>query len=504
MVIIGERISLNDVEKVALCGEEVSISNKAIQAMRKCNKLLLSRVLKGEKVYGVTTGFGKLSDVNITKEESELLQHNLIRSHSCGTGQYLSEEEVRAMMLLRAHMLAQGYSGVRVEVVELLCRLLNDGVYPAIPSQGSVGASGDLVPLAHLALVLIGEGTIIIDGKEHPSSEYFEKAGIAPIRLQAKEGLSLINGTQASTAIAVLATLKASKLSLIADLAGAITLDALKGSDKAFDEQITFVRPYKGAISTAKNLQRLLYNSQIRKSHLECSRIQDNYSIRCMPQVHGIVKDCIEFIKKMLEIEINSITDNPILFSETNEIISGGNFHGEPIAVLMDLLSINMTELSNISERRLFLLTDDPYKILPPFLIKEAGLNSGFMMAQVAAASLVSENKVLSHPACVDSIPTSANKEDYVSMSFHAARKARTITDNTEKVLAFELLAGLQGIDFHKPLKSSPIIEKIRKIVRENISFLDKDRVIADDISTIIHLFDNIYRRLINNYHLLV
>ncbi len=498
MIKIGERISLKDVERVALYGEEVSISNEAIQAMKRSNKLLMSRVIAGEKIYGATTGFGKLSDVSISKEQGEILQHNLIKSHCSGVGPYLSEEEVRAMMLLRAHMLAQGYSGVRLEVVELLCRLLNDGVYPVVPSQGSVGASGDLVPLAHLASVLIGEGAIIINGKEYPSKEYFAKANIEPLKLQAKEGLSLINGTQASTAIAVLAALKADRLSLLADFISAITIEALKDTDKAFDEQIVLARPYTGAITTARNLRYLLKGSEIRKSHIECSRIQDNYSIRCIPQVHGIVKDCISFILKMLEIEINSITDNPILFPATNEIISGGNFHGEPVAVLMDVLSMNMTQLSNISERRLFLLMDDPSKELPAFLIKDAGLNSGFMIAQVVAASLVAENKVLSHPACVDSIPTSANKEDYVSMSFSSAKKARSIVDNTEKVLAIELLSALQGIDFHRSLKSSPNIEKIRKLVWEHISFLEEDRILSEDITTLINLFDQIYRIISN------
>lgn len=494
MIKIGNKLTLNEIEKVAFYREEVSIADSAIQAMRRSHRLLMSRVRRGEKVYGVTTGFGKLSDVSITKEQGELLQQNLILSHSCGVGEHLSEEEVRAMMLLRAHMLAQGYSGVRPEVVELLCRLLNDDVYPVIPSQGSVGASGDLVPLAHLALVLIGQGTIIINGKEASAADYFNKIDLQPLRLQAKEGLSLINGTQASTAIAVLATLKANRLSLLADLIGAISAEALKSTDDAFDEQITMVRPYMGAIKTSQNLRYFLQGSQIRKSHLECSRIQDNYCIRCMPQVHGILKDCISYILQMLEIEINSITDNPILFPDTNEIISGGNFHGDPVAVLMDLLSINMAQLSNISERRLFLLTDDPEKILPPFLVKEAGLNSGFMIAQVVAASLVSENKVLSHPSSVDSIPTSANKEDYVSMSFHAARKARTIVDNAEKVLALEILAGLQGLDFHKPLKSSPPIEKVKKLVREHVKFLDRDRILSQDVNILINLFDKIYR----------
>ena len=493
MIKIGDKLTLNEIERVALYGEEVRIADTAIQVMRRSHKLLMSRVLRGEKVYGVTTGFGKLSDVNITKEQGELLQQNLILSHSCGVGDYLSEEEVRAMMLLRAHMLAQGYSGVRQEVVELLCRLLNDGVYPAIPSQGSVGASGDLVLLAHLALVLIGQGTIIINGKESSATDYFNKIGIQPLRLQTKEGLSLINGTQASTAIAVLSAHKANRLSFLADLIGAISAEALRSTDTAFNEKITLIRPYTGAIKTAQNLRYFLQGSQIRKSHLECSRIQDNYCIRCMPQVHGIVKDCISYILQMLEIEVNSITDNPILFPDTNEIISGGNFHGEPVAVLMDLLSINMAQLSNISERRLFLLTDDPEKILPPFLIQDAGLNSGFMIAQVVAASLVSENKVLSHPSSVDSIPTSANKEDYVSMSCHAARKARIIVDNAEKVLALEMMAGLQGLDFHGLLKSSPHIEKVKELIREHISFLDRDRILSQDINILITLFDQIY-----------
>jgi len=482
MIEIGDDISLEDVRKVADKKEKVIIADKAKEAVIKSNRLLQDKIEKGAKIYGVSTGFGKLSDVQISATDRKELQLNLVRSHSCGLGPYLSEEEVRVVMLLRAHTLAKGYSGVRLELIQLLVKLLNEDIYPVIPSQGSVGASGDLAPLAHLALVLIGEGKVLDKGKEYPANEYLKAKGIEPIILQEKEGLSLINGTQVSTAIALMAFLKAQQLSQIADIAAAISTDALKCTDKAFDERIISLRPYKGALKTAENLRKLLSGSEIMKSHRDCPRIQDNYSIRCVPQVHGAIKDALDFIQGILVKEINSISDNPIILSD-GEILNGGNFHGEPIAMAMDLLSIVMTQLANISERRIFLLTADPENVLPPFLINQAGLNSGFMIAQVAAASLLSENKVLSHPASIDSIPTSANKEDYVSMSTTAARKAKSIVENTEKILAIELIAGCQALDFHSPLKSSPIIEEIKKIIRSKINFLEKDRILSYDIN---------------------
>lgn len=487
MIEIGENISLEDVRKVANKKEKVVIADKVKEAIIKSNILLKDKIEKGAKIYGVSTGFGKLSDVQISASERRELQLNLVRSHSCGLGPYLSEEEARVVMLLRAHTLAKGYSGVRLEVIQLLVDLLNEDIYPVIPSQGSVGASGDLAPLAHLALVLIGEGKVLDEGKEYPANEYLRAKGIEPITLQEKEGISLINGTQVSTAIALIAVLKALQLSQIADIAGAISTDALKCTDKAFDERIISLRPYEGALKTAENLRRLLSGSEIMKSHRDCPRIQDNYSIRCIPQVHGAIKDALDFIQSILTKEINSISDNPVIFPD-GEILNGGNFHGEPIAMAMDLLSIAMTQLANISERRIFLLTADPENVLPPFLIHKAGLNSGFMIAQVAAASLLSENKILSHPASVDSIPTSANKEDYVSMSTIAARKAKTIVENTEKILTIEILAGCQALDFHSPLKSSPAIEEIKKIVRSKVSFLEKDRILSDDINELLKI----------------
>lgn len=491
MIEIGNKLTLEDIIKVALKKEKVKFPNQAKEKVIKCNKILQEKINKGEKIYGVTTGFGKLSDVSISEKDRKELQINLVRSHSCGVGEYITEEEARAVMLLRAHTLSKGYSGVRPEIIEILIKLLNEGVYPAIPSQGSVGASGDLAPLAHLALVLIGEGKILENGKEYPAKEYFKSKGIEPISLQEKEGLSLINGTQFSAAISALAFMKAKKLSEIADIAAAISTDALKCTDRAFDEKIISARPHKGALKTAENLRKLLEGSQIMQSHRSCPRIQDNYCIRCIPQVHGTVKDALDFIQNLLMEEINGISDNPIISPE-GDILNGGNFHGEPIALAMDILSIAMTQLSNISERRIFLLTADPEKVLPPFLTQEAGLNSGFMIAQVTAAALVSENKILSHPASIDSIPTSANKEDYVSMSSISARKAKSIVENTEKILSIELLAACQALDFHKPLKSSPAIEKIKNYVRSKINFVEKDRILAEDIKALLNLMKEI------------
>jgi histidine ammonia-lyase len=438
----------------------------------------------GDAVYGINTGFGDLANVRIPAEKLRALQERLVLSHAAGVGEPLADEVVRAMLLLRANTLARGHSGVRVETVEALLTLLLHDVLPLVPSRGSVGASGDLAPLAHLALPLLGRGRVRIGGREATGAEGLRRAGLEPLVLEAKEGLALINGTQAMTSLLALAALAARRLVRIADLVGALTTDALRGTDTAFDARLHELRAHPGQRASAANLWRLLQGSGIRDSHrLNDVRVQDPYSIRCMPQVHGAVRDVAADVERKLAIEMNSVTDNPLVFPETGEVLSGGNFHGEPIALAADSLTIALAELGAISERRIEKLTNHAFSGLPPFLVADAGLNSGFMIAQVTAAALASENKVLSHPASVDSIPTSADKEDHVSMGMGAALKLHAVVRNVDHILAIELLAAAQGIDLLRPLRSSAALEAVHRELRRQVAPWTEDREMAPDIA---------------------
>ncbi|HXE91090.1 MAG TPA: histidine ammonia-lyase [Terriglobales bacterium] len=450
-------------------------------------------LLKGERVaYAVNTGVGKLSDVRIAPGEIRELQVNLLRSHAAGVGEPLSEAETRALVLLRANSLAKGFSGVRPEVVEALCALLNRGVHPVIPSQGSVGASGDLAPLAHLALVLIGEGEAIHNEQRVAGAEALRRASLTPLVLEAKEAISLINGTQAMLAVGALALLEAETLTDSADVIGSLSLDALRGTDVAFDARIHQARPHAGQVRVAENLRRMLEGSQIRESHRDCGRVQDAYSLRCIPQVHGAVRDTLTHCRRIFEIEMNSAVDNPLVFLNPGanaEVLSGGNFHGEPVAMALDFLGIALASLAGISERRVERLVNPALNEgLPPFLAKHAGLHSGFMMAQVTAAALASENKVLAHPASVDSITTSGNKEDYVSMGMAAALKLKRIVANTRNVLAIEAVAAAQAIDFLAPLAPSPRGQKAHAAIRSVSPAVEQDRVLAADFARVAEL----------------
>ena len=478
----GDGLTLADLVAVAERRARVTLSPRARQAIAASRRVVDRAVRSGETVYGVTTGFGKFADVAIPAGEIESLQRNLIRSHAAGVGAPLPDAAVRAMMALRANALARGNSGIRVATVETLLAMLAADILPVVPSQGSVGASGDLAPLSHLALGLMGEGRVRIRGRERGAAEALRRARIRPAAFAAKEGLALINGVQMSVAVGGLALSRAIELARTADLVGAASLDASRGSDAAFDARIVAARPHPGAVQSAANLRGLLRGSAIRESHRGCGRVQDNYALRCMPQVHGAARDAFEHARGVLEREMNSATDNPLVFAGRGDIVSGGNFHGAPVGVVLDYAAIAATDLASISERRIEKLVNPALSDLPAFLVKEGGLNSGLMMAQVTAAALVSECKVLAHPASVDSIPTSAAKEDHVSMSPIAARKLGAIVENLERVLAIELLAAFQAMEFLRPLTSSAPIERVRRQFRRRVRAWNADREMYPDL----------------------
>src|SRR4030042_1541734 len=485
VVLDGEHLTVEDVLEVAEGRAEVRIAASVAKKVKRSRDFIEKALEQGEKIYGVTTGFGMLSDQVIDQSQIEDLQRNLIRSHSVGVGPFFDEVTTRAIMLLRANLIAMGYSGVRMEVLKRLVDMVNKEVHPLVPEQGSVGASGDLAPLAHLASVLVGEGEAIFHGKVMSGKKAMEKAQIPLLTLQAKEGLALVHVTQVMTAVGLLALLRAARLCQIADIVGACTLDALKGSLRAFDLDIQRVRPFPGSLAVSKNFKRLGRRSEIAKSHQFCSKIQDAYSLRCIPQVHGAVRDALAYVRKILEIEVNSATDNPLIFAEQRKILNCGNFHGEPIAFALDLLGIVVSELGGISERRIEKLINPALSGLPAFLTTEGGLHSGLMMVQVSAAALVSENKVLAHPASVDSIPTSADKEDHVSMGTIAARKGRDIARNVEYILAMELLCATQGLEFLLPLQPGVGIKEAYRVVREKVPPIKGDRRFSEDIRKI-------------------
>jgi histidine ammonia-lyase len=493
--ISGNDLTLEAVREVAVERRPVLLSADAREVVNQARAVVDEIVASNSLAYAITTGVGKLSDVRIAGEQIRELQVNLVRSHAAGVGEPLSVAETRAMMLLRANSLAKGYSGIRALVIDSLCEMLNRGVTPFVPSQGSVGASGDLAPLAHLALALIGEGECVdAAGGRIPAADALKRAQIKPLTLEAKESISLINGTQGMLAVGTLALLAAETLVDSADVLGGLCCDALKGTDAAFDERIHKARPHGGQMKTAANLRKMLEGSQIRESHRNCGRVQDAYSLRCIPQVHGAVRDTLAHCREVFEIEANSAVDNPLVFvtnakNAEGDVISGGNFHGEPLAFALDFLAIVLSALAGISERRIERLVNPALSEgLPPFLAQGAGLNSGFMMAQVTAAALVSENKVLAHPASVDSITTSGNKEDYVSMGMTAAIKLKRIVENTRHVLAIEAMAVAQAIDFLAPLKTSKRGQAAQAAIRAVCPTVEKDRVMYKDFARLAEL----------------
>ncbi|MBI2237852.1 MAG: histidine ammonia-lyase, partial [Actinobacteria bacterium] len=449
-----------------------------------------AKVAAGETVYGVTTGLGSLANVRIAPEQAAELQHGILRSHAVAVGPPLSREEARAMLLLRAHVLALGYSGVRVEIVERMIEMLNRDLVPVVPEQGSLGASGDLAPLAHLALPLIGHGEVLVGGVRTPAAEALAATGLVPLSLRAKEGLALVNGTQGMLAVGVLAARRVADLAKAADVAAAMTIEAVLGTDRPFDERLQALRPHPGQAASAANLRRLLAGSAIVASHRESEHlVQDAYSLRCAPQVHGATREALAFAERILEVEAGSVSDNPVVLAETGEVLSGGNFHGQPVAIALDTLAAAAVSLASVSERRLFRLLDPSTNNgLPAFLVGGSGLNSGFMLIQYTAASLVSESKSLAHPAAVDSIPSSAGQEDHVSMGMTAARHARDCVGNAEVVVTMEVLAAAQGIDLRAPLEAAAGTRAARDAVREVVPFLGADRELGPDIEAVIAL----------------
>ena len=489
MQLDGEQLTIEDVCAIAAGEhpEQCTLSVPAVEKMER-SRAVVDRLAAGDApVYGVNTGVGLLADVRIAPADLNQLQRNVVRSHSAGVGDPLARSEVRAMMLIRANVLAKGYSGIRPLVAARLCDFVNRGVTPQVPSQGSVGASGDLAPLAHMALVLIGEGEAEYQGAVYPGADALRRAGLEPLTLRAKEGISLINGTQAMLAIGCLELAAAETLADSADVICAMTLDALRGTPRAFDSRLHEARPHPGQVVSAARLRQLLEGSEIRQSHITCRRVQDAYSLRCAPQVHGAVRDSLAEARRIFAIELNSATDNPLVLD--NEIVSGGNFHGEPLAFQLDYLAVALTALAGISERRIDRLVNPALnEELPPFLAGHPGLESGLMMAQVTAAALVAENRVLSHPASAGSITTSGNKEDFVSMGMTSALKFKSIVRNTRTVLAIEALSAARALDLLRPLKSSQPIEQARERIQAVSAPLTGDRALSGDIAALEHL----------------
>jgi histidine ammonia-lyase len=484
----GQPITLEEIAGVAAGGARVALAAAGCERMCASRRVVEAVIRRGETAYGINTGFGKLAEVRIPLDELAALQRNLVRSHACGIGEPLPEPEVRAMLLLRANVLAKGHSGARVPVAELLVGMLNHRIHPVIPSRGSVGASGDLAPLAHLALTLIGEGEVFFHGDRVPSMVAFQAARLEPLDLEAKEGVALLNGTQAMASTGGLAVLRGIRVTRLFDLAGAMSLEALKGTPTPFDARIHEARPHPGQLAAAWHLLELLADSEIRESHRHNdTRVQDAYCLRCMPQVHGAVRRALEHAREVIEIEAGSATDNPLIFigedEHEAEILSGGNFHGAPLALVLDYAAIAITDLMSISERRIDrLINPDINEGLPAFLSDRPGVSSGLMIAHVAAAALLNEAKVLAHPASVDSVPTSGGKEDHVSMGMTSALKLRRIVENAELVLAIELMCATQALEYRAPLKAAKQVERARSRVRESVARLAEDRVLSGDI----------------------
>jgi histidine ammonia-lyase len=484
-------MTLADLVAIARDGARVKLTKNAEKRIDETRRLVEKWVDDERTIYGITTGFGALSDVVISKKDARRLQTNILVSHAAGVGEPLDEETVRAVMALRIKDLARGHAGIRLETVERLIALLNGGVCPVVPEKGSVGASGDLAPLAHLSLVLLGLGEAFYKGKRISGCQVLSKCGLKPIQLEAGEGLALVNGTQVMTAIGAMAVYDAIRLSRLTDIAAAMSLEVLMGSRTEFNPKIHQVRPHPGQAAAADNMERIIRNSEIITSHKDCSRIQDAYTLRCSPQVHGASKDTINYCRNVIETEMNSSTNNPLIFSESRDFLLGGNFHGQPVALALDFLSMAVSELANISERRIERLVNPMLSGLPAFLVRDGGLNSGFMITQYTAAALVSENKVLCHPASVDSIPTSANKEDHVSMGTISARQCREVIKNTENVIAIELLCAAQALDLFTNLKPGDGTLEAYRVIRKAIPSLEKDRILSKDISAMLELTHN-------------
>lgn len=480
-----EKLGLDELAAVARFGAKVTLSAQSRDALQRTGRLITKWLKQNKTIYGVTTGFGALSNVSISRKDADRLQENILLSHAAGVGPPLDEAAARAVMLLRVKELALGTACGRISSVQRLIHFLNRGVYPVIPEQGSVGASGDLCPLAHMALLLIGRGEGYCRGRRMTGAQILKKCNLKPLRLAPGEGLALINGTQVMTAIGGLAVVDAVRLAKLIDISAAMSLEVLMGSRTEFDPRIQRARPHPGQAVAAENMLRMVNASEIITSHEDCKRIQDAYTLRCSPQVHGASHDAIHYTKKVIETEMNSATNNPLVFSDTEEVLLGGNFHGQPVALAMDFMAIAVAELANITERRIERLVNPMLSGLPAFLVRDGGLNSGFMIAQYTAAALVSENKVLAHPASVDSIPTSANKEDHVSMGTIAARKCRDIIANAEHVAAIELLCAAQGLDLFTNVKPGKGTMAAYQAIRKHVPFMEKDRLLAEDIATV-------------------
>ncbi|HPN36917.1 MAG TPA: histidine ammonia-lyase [Melioribacteraceae bacterium] len=502
LIIDGKSLSLEQIDNFIINSPKVILSENAKEKINKACKLIDKWINEERAVYGVTTGFGEFANVKISTGDLKQLQKNLILSHASGVGELLPPVIIKIMMLLRVNALALGNSGIRLSTINLLIEMINNNIIPAVPSQGSVGSSGDLVPLAHMVLAMIGFGKVQIFNKIEDqntkfsdlinSKEALEQFGLIPVELAAKEGLALINGTQMMTAFASYICIKAKKINKIADISAALTHEALRGGDRAYDLRLHKLRPHKGQISTAENMLNLINGSEIRQSHkTNDSRVQDSYSLRCIPQIHGASRDTINYVCSVVETEINSVTDNPLIFTEEEDYLEGGNFHGQPIALVMDFMGIALSELANVAERRIERMVNGSLSMLPRFLTPKGGLNSGLMIAQYTAASLVSENKVLSHPASVDSIPTSANQEDHNSMGSIAARKCFNILNNVTNVLAIELFTASQGVEFLKPLKCGKGTTAAYNFIRKFVEPLNQDRVISDDIYIVKKIIDD-------------
>jgi histidine ammonia-lyase len=482
--ITREKLTLGRIKYILENNLEIELNGSVREDVRRSREVIENMLRSNSRaIYGVTTGFGKFADVRIPAGDLDELQRRIVLSHAAGVGNPMSEKIVKAMMLIKILSLSRGYSGIRPETLDLLISMFNLNILPVIPEKGSVGASGDLAPLAHLALVLIGEGEAVVDGERLAGAEALRRRNLSPVKLKAKEGLAVLNGTQAISAYAVHNIFTAERLLHTATLVGAMSVEALNGTLTAFDERIQKVRGHVGQEAVAGEVRKILGESEIVAHHRDSDhRVQDAYSLRCIPQVHGAVSDTLEHVKRVVETEINGVTDNPLIFADTGEALSGGNFHGEPVAFAMDFLAITVSELGNISERRVAHFLDHTLSELPPFLVSKGGINSGFMMAQVTAAALVSENKTLAHPASVDSVPTSANKEDHVSMGTWAARKAGMICDNVEEILAIEYLCACQGFEFRKPHNPADTSGAAYQVLRGKVPMWDKDRYLGEDM----------------------
>lgn len=490
----GTNISIEDVAIIAKAkvGEiQLSIAPTALDKMKKSRDVVLSIVKKGKPVYGINTGFGALASKQIATEDLAQLQYNLIRSHCTGVGKPFSREITRAIMLARANCLIQGFSGVTPETIALLLDFINHGIHPVIPEKGSVGASGDLAPLSHIALALIGEGEVEFQGKIVRSDFAIHQIGKEPAKLGAKDGLALINGTSVMLALGCLALVESRKIVKQADIIACLTLDAVRGTASAFDERISILKPQPGQLDSTRNLLKIIKGSEIINSHPDDGKVQDPYSLRCIPQVHGACRQTLRHAEEVLNIELNSVTDNPLVFADSGDVVSGGNFHGEALALCMDYLAMGLAEICNIAERRVEKMMNPSFSDLPAFLTKNSGLNSGLMIAHVTMAALASENKYLCHPASVDSIPTSTDKEDHVSMGVTAGRKLHEVLSNVQHGLAIELLCNTQGLEFLRPLKTSPALEKVHTLVRKHVAIIEDDRIFHKDIENLTNLIKN-------------